>query len=136
MTILKVSTITYGHLVGDECIRYVASVLKENLRRPSDDACRYGGEEFALILPNTGQLGAQQVVEAIRQQIETTPVNTSAGKVNMTVSAGLCTAVIQSMEDEKHLIESADQALYQAKSQGRNRVVATLMSLQTAVNQE
>lgn len=126
----------YGHMAGDECIRFVANVLKENLKRPSDDACRYGGEEFALILPNTGQSGAEQVVEAMRKQVESNEVNTSAGKIHMTISAGLCTAVIQSMEDEKRLLEFADQALYRAKSQGRNQVVTTLVSLETAVNQE
>lgn len=126
----------YGHLVGDECIRHVANLLKQGLKRPSDDACRYGGEEFALILPNTDQAGAMQLTEAIRQQIEAQPVATLSGSIKLTISAGICTTIIQSMKDETQLLENSDKALYQAKNNGRNQVCVSEMTPQSIENQE
>lgn len=126
----------YGHLVGDECIRHVANLLKQGLKRPSDDACRYGGEEFALILPNTDQAGALLLTEAIRQQIEAQPVTTLSGSIKLTISAGICTSTIQTMKDETHLLENADKALYQAKNNGRNQVCVSAMTAQSSEEQE
>lgn len=112
----------YGHLVGDECIRHVANIIKQGLKRPSDDACRYGGEEFSLILPNTDEEGARLLTEAMREKIESHPVTTLSGSIKLTVSAGIFSNVIKSIQDESQLLECADKALYQAKNQGRNRV--------------
>ena len=126
----------YGHVIGDECIRQVAEILQQSLKRPSDDACRYGGEEFALILPNTSQTGAKQLVESMRSSIENLTVNTALGEVNFTISAGVCTAVIQREEQEKILLESADTALYEAKNSGRNQTCVSFLSETSEINQE
>lgn len=122
----------HGHLVGDECIRFIADLLKKNLKRPSDDVCRYGGEEFSLILPSTGQEGALQVVEAMRAEIEATSVSTSSGPINMTVSAGISTAIVRTVDDESRILEDADKALYQAKEQGRNQVCVAEKNTETS----
>ncbi|WP_051275549.1 sensor domain-containing diguanylate cyclase [Aestuariibacter salexigens] len=114
----------YGHQVGDECIKYVASLLKENLKRNSDVACRYGGEEFALILPNTDLEGAVAVAENIRMALQARPVNVDDVIINLTLSAGVASCVIQFEGQEQSLLRVADQCLYQAKQHGRNRVVA------------
>lgn len=126
----------FGHVIGDECIRRVAQVMSQTLKRPSDDACRYGGEEFALILPSTSQVGARQLVESIRTDIESMVVNTAVGEVSFTISAGICTAVIQREEQEKVLLENADNALYEAKNSGRNQTCASFLQEDAAINQE
>ncbi len=113
---------TYGHTTGDKCIRVVARVLRETLRRPSDDICRYGGEEFALILPNTDEEGARLVAESMRENVENTEIDTDHGPLKLTLSAGVCSSIVLTAEDEKNLLEKADEALYVAKQQGRNRV--------------
>lgn len=126
----------YGHLVGDDCIKLVADVLQRNLKRPSDDVCRYGGEEFALILPNTDLSGAQQVVEAMRAELESAPYDQDGIVVNMTLSAGVCTTIVQSMEDEKNILEHADNALYNAKQNGRNQVSVSLINQKITAEQD
>ncbi|MCC2617205.1 diguanylate cyclase [Aestuariibacter halophilus] len=118
----------YGHLVGDECLRHVASLLQRRLKRPSDDLCRYGGEEFAMILPNTDEEGAKILIEELRKTLEETPVSTSAGEISMTLSAGICSATVKTMADEQAMLRAADQALYQAKREGRNRVCVAPLS--------
>lgn len=123
----------YGHLAGDECIRFVAQMLQNSLKRPTDDVCRYGGEEFALILPNTDLAGAVQLIEVVRHKIEKSSIPTSAGELNITLSAGVCSAVIVSSEDEQKLLHRADQNLYTAKHNGRNRTVASPIVLETPV---
>ncbi|TRY33039.1 diguanylate cyclase [Aliiglaciecola sp. M165] len=115
---------THGHVVGDEVIINVAKTLKENLKRTTDDACRYGGEEFALILPNTDLPGATLVAETVRKQIEDKPIQVDDIVMNITISAGVATTVVTSAEDEKNLLETADKFLYEAKRGGRNKVVA------------
>lgn len=114
----------YGHVVGDECIRHVARLLKQNLKRPSDDVCRYGGEEFAVILPNTDESGAVQLAETMREQIEQSEIEVNEETYKLTISLGICSGIIQSLEDETRLLATADRALYQAKRQGRNQVQA------------
>lgn len=126
----------YGHLIGDESIKLVAKILQSSLKRPSDDVCRYGGEEFALILPNTELDGAQQLVEAMRVEVEATALENESTVVNMTISAGICSAVARTMEDEKNIMELADSALYQAKQQGRNRICVSQVEENTPITQE
>ena len=126
----------YGHVIGDECLRQVAKMLQTALKRPSDDACRYGGEEFALILPATNQLGAQQLSEQVRDEIEHLIVDTAMGDISFTISAGICTVVIQSEGQEISLLKCADEALYQAKKSGRNRICASLLRDEKTINQE
>jgi two-component system, sensor histidine kinase LadS len=111
-----------GHLAGDDCIKAVANLIKSLLKRPADDVCRYGGEEFALLLPNTDQQGAKVLLEHIRRQIEQSPVRTDAGDVRLTVSIGFVSAMVSNNIDDNALLSQADQALYQAKQSGRNKV--------------
>ncbi|MBW8189939.1 diguanylate cyclase [Neiella marina] len=112
---------TYGHLVGDECIRQVAHRIQSVLKRPTDALTRYGGEEFALILPATHLEGAMQVIEQVLTAIRQTPFITSDGALPITISAGLSVAVAQSDMDPKAILDAADQALYRAKEAGRDQ---------------
>jgi diguanylate cyclase (GGDEF)-like protein len=114
----------YGHLAGDECIKFVANTLKNALKRPSDDVCRYGGEEFALILPSTDLDGAINLVETVRKKIQSQPVELSGVSIRLTVSAGVGTAIVDPQQPEEAILAFADQQLYLAKNSGRNRVKA------------
>ena len=110
----------YGHLTGDQILRKIAKILKENLRE-IDIAGRYGGEEFCVLLPDTDFEGAQYAAERIRQAIEKSVIEAYDNVVRATVSIGLATFPKDGQNVEL-LIEKADQALYQAKQTGRNRV--------------
>lgn len=110
----------YGHPIGDSCLRQVAGTIRSQLRDPPDLLCRYGGEEFAVILPGTDQEGAVVVAEKIRQAVSTASITDNNGNpVPITVSAGIST--VMGCADIQALIYSADQALYEAKRSGRNR---------------
>ncbi len=112
---------TYGHPSGDQVIRQVAETLRRCLRA-EDNAFRYGGEEFMVLLPNTPLEGAIRVAESIRGRIEALNMaHHEDGLVQCTVSLGV--AARQDREDRDSLFQRADRALYQAKSGGRNRVV-------------
>lgn len=115
---------TYGHPGGDDCLRQVAGAIASAVKRPSDLAARYGGEEFAVILPNTKIKGALQVAEQIRTQIAALRVPHAASAVSqyVTVSLGVASMVPASDSGAEILIAAADQALYQAKAQGRDRI--------------
>lgn len=112
---------THGHPAGDEVIRETARVLKRNLRN-IDIAGRYGGEEFAVILGDTGAAGAKVVAERIRQQLEANIVTYEDIKIQYTVSLGIC-ELNSAIPDRTHWIDCADKALYQAKEGGRNNSV-------------
>ncbi|RDV26655.1 diguanylate cyclase [Alteromonas aestuariivivens] len=112
----------YGHATGDACLRHVAKLLPGILKRPTDDVCRYGGEEFAIILPNTELEGATQLVDQIRATIEATPVIVDGHPVSMTLSAGVGTTIVGYDEQELALLKLADRMLYAAKQGGRNQV--------------
>jgi diguanylate cyclase (GGDEF)-like protein len=113
----------YGHLIGDEVIKTVALTCNERLRR-TDVIGRYGGEEFAILLPATNMENAMNVAESIRMQIEEMETTYSEHKIRVTVSIGISTVKGNVSEDidMDHLIDQADMALYQAKNNGRNRV--------------
>ncbi|WP_416306523.1 diguanylate cyclase [Neptunicella sp. SCSIO 80796] len=119
----------YGHMVGDECIRFVAQTIAAIVKRPSDDVCRYGGEEFAILLPNTDQSGAISLLEQLTETFRKTPVSTAAGDIKLTISSGIATSVIQLEQNDFNLLESADKALYQAKNEGRDRIVFIPLSV-------
>jgi diguanylate cyclase (GGDEF)-like protein len=106
----------FGHLAGDEALKKVASILKENLRG-ADVAARFGGEEFAVLLPQTTAEEAQQIAERIRRQIE----RSEFPHRSVTVSIGLAGAS-EDIISPDDLIWAADRALYQAKERGRNNV--------------
>ncbi|SFC83609.1 sensor domain-containing diguanylate cyclase [Pseudoalteromonas denitrificans] len=118
----KIINDTLGHLAGDEAIKFVANTIKDSLQRPSDEACRYGGEEFAVILPNPPEEGAIAVAETIRTAIESAKIHTSAGIIEMTISAGVHSSVAELNNDPNQHTAQADKALYQAKEAGRNQV--------------
>lgn len=110
---------TYGHAAGDEVLRTVASIIKEQLRE-SDIPARYGGEEFAVLLPFTKIEEAQIVGERLRKAVEAHPVNVEGIEIAVTISMGL--AEYNREETGEELFERADKALYEAKKGGRNRV--------------
>jgi len=112
---------TYGHLVGDGVLRYVAKMLYRETKG-RDYIARIGGEEFIILLPNTNYASALKVANTIRQKIENKPLKVKGHKkpLNLTVSIGI--AMYQLGEEEDSLFERADKALYLAKEQGRNQV--------------
>lgn len=116
---------TYGHLGGDECLKTVAQTLDKVVHRGGDLVCRYGGEEFAVILPETDSKGALAVGEAIRKAIEDLNMEHSTSLVSnaVTLSVGAASVIPVQELTPQWLIERADQALYEAKGRGRNRVV-------------
>jgi len=113
---------TYGHSIGDACISHLAQLLQSVLKRHTDDICRYGGEEFVIILPNTDLEGASQVIECMRREVEKDTLEIEGHQLNMTISAGVATAVIAFEAHENALFKHADSLLYQAKKAGRNRI--------------
>lgn len=113
----------HGHLAGDDVIRFVGRTITDMLKRPSDEGCRYGGEEFALILPNTDKAGAILVAESIRKKIADCAIETQAGVLSVTISCGIYTAASDNDMSANHYIDMADKALYHAKHTGRNMVV-------------
>ncbi len=115
---------TYGHDIGDEVLKEFASRIAANTRG-IDLACRYGGEEFVVAMPDTDIAFATNIAERLRQSIETTPVKISRapGQLTITISIGIarCEGASDTAES---LLHRADQALYRAKRTGRNKVVA------------
>jgi diguanylate cyclase (GGDEF)-like protein len=111
---------TYGHLVGDKVLKAVAQVLKDSVRTV-DLVSRYGGEEFSVLLLKTPMDGAVTVAERIRQKVEELEIAAAGGKTHVTVSVGLA-ELTPAFRDAEAFIDHADQALYQAKSDGRNLV--------------
>jgi diguanylate cyclase (GGDEF)-like protein len=118
---------TYGHQKGDSCLKSVATALDKQVFRPSDLAARYGGEEFAVIMPNTSLDGALHVAERIREAVQALHIPHSASQTADRVTASIGVAAFVPTEDRNpaDLVAAADAALYRAKHQGRNRVVAT-----------
>lgn len=114
---------TYGHLAGDQALRVIADELKQKLKRPTDLVSRFGGEEFAIILPNTNQEGALQVAESIRKAIFELPISWGGVTIPLTVSIGVSVEIVSSEQHTTLLLELADKALYRAKNEGRNRVM-------------
>lgn len=115
---------TYGHQAGDECLNHIADILKRVAMRPIDLAARYGGEEFMLLLPDTENKGAQKVAEIIINDIRSLNIKHNQSQVadRVTVSIGVVTTMPnQKLESIEKLISLADEALYIAKDNGRNR---------------
>jgi diguanylate cyclase (GGDEF)-like protein len=114
----------YGHGVGDDCLRKVASSLANSVDRPSDLVARYGGEEFAIILPGTDIEGARVIAEHFRSNVEgmRIPHEYSASADTVTLSMGLASCIPDMQASSSELLRQADEMLYQAKKAGRNRV--------------
>ena len=114
----------YGHPKGDICLRQVAQAIKQTVKRPADLVVRYGGEEFAVILPNTDLIGAEQLAEKIRLAVRRlhTPHAASGIDTIVTLSLGVAAIIANSETSKDDLISQADRALYQAKHNGRDQV--------------
>lgn len=112
----------YGHGIGDKCLKRVVAVISEQLHRAQDEVCRYGGEEIAVVLPETDSEGALTVASNIRAAVEALRVETSQGPLQVTASLGVSTVPGGADRPPQRLLEEADQALYVAKAEGRNRV--------------
>lgn len=111
----------FGHPVGDALLKEVATLLSESLREV-DIVARYGGEEFAIILPRTDVASATVLANRIRERIESHPFVGEQSMIRLTLSLGVAGLSMASIRTKDALIEAADQALYRAKTQGRNRV--------------
>lgn len=111
---------TWGHGFGDTCLQFIADILSRHAKRPRDIAVRFGGEEFALLLPGTNMKGAQKVCETLLEDLRSTPIEAPDGAhAQLTLSAGI--ALLNSDEDQQEFFERADSALYKAKARGRNQ---------------
>ena len=115
---------TYGHLLGDECLKHVARVIQDSVARPSDAVARYGGEEFMVILPETDIEGAMHIAEEIRQAIETRSFEIEGDHYRLTASIGVASARPIYGSSCQSLVSESDRALYQSKKRGRNCVTA------------
>jgi diguanylate cyclase (GGDEF)-like protein len=113
---------SYGHLRGDSCLKQIAEAALDVVARPGDLVARFGGEEFAAILPNTGKSGALQLACDICAVMRNRQLPHSFNPVGVvTVSVGCATLIPKLGKHAAHLIDCADKALYQAKRTGRNR---------------
>lgn len=115
----------YGHAMGDQVLREVSRILRANLHRPADLAARYGGEEFVLVLPETAWPAAMRIAERIREGIEALAIqhDGSVCAPTITISIGGATSGPAQRETMEALLTVADQHLYLAKGEGRNRVL-------------
>ncbi len=122
-----------GHVKGDNCLREIGRLLREVCVRPRDVATRYGGEEFALILPNTPRSGAMTFARALGKVLEVGAIahpDSPLGSL-LTLSGGITTCVPDANTSAESLIMRADEALYAAKAHGRNRFFSFEMQLDT-----
>jgi diguanylate cyclase (GGDEF)-like protein len=116
----------YGHVAGDDCLRQVAEAVEANTHRAADIVARYGGEEFAVLLPETGHRGAVQLAERIREAILRARIPHDGSPVSdrVTSSFGVASVLCAPLYSPQDLVALADEHLYRAKSNGRNRVAA------------
>ncbi|MFT7008859.1 MAG: diguanylate cyclase (GGDEF)-like protein [Colwellia sp.] len=111
---------SYGHLAGDQCLVWLSNHLKESLKRSTDMAFRYGGEEFCIILPDTDENGAIALAEALRKIIEHRVCTHKSIEISLTISSGVFTYIQQDNIKPEQIFTRADKALYEAKNNGRN----------------
>jgi diguanylate cyclase (GGDEF)-like protein len=111
----------YGHLIGDQVIKHLANLMKDNIRK-TDFAFRYGGEEFMMLLTNVDVRNATHVSDQIRKKLEATNFSLKEKSFNCTASFGI--ALFKKNDTAESVIKRADERLYQAKQGGRNRIVS------------
>ena len=113
---------TYGHLKGDDCLKKVAETLDKALKRPKDFLCRYGGEEFIAVLPNTDEKGVLEVANRFQKEIKKLEIEHEISTANkyVTISIGVATVKPEHTEQTKPFVNAVDKALYAAKQSGRN----------------
>jgi len=116
----------YGHLLGDECLKAVARELDMHARRAGDSVARFGGEEFAVLLPGTGPEDAQRLANEMRESVKALGIAHAGSRVSdqVTISMGVASMVPTQDAQPKQLLKEADEALYRAKHEGRDRVVS------------
>ena len=126
LDLFKAYNDTYGHLHGDDVLKLVAKTLYHALQRPGDLVARWGGEEFVVLLPQTGLEGAMSVAERLRLAILDLQVPHEASELGrvLTVSVGVGVSHVDDPRSYNKLLQWADEAVYRAKDEGRNRVVA------------
>ena len=112
---------TFGHTFGDLVLREFSAGLDQNIRK-SDISIRYGGEEFMVLLPNTGIAGAQNIAEKIRATCEKKRYDDGHNSTTVTVSIGIASIKQHQLIDDKEIVACADKALYRSKAEGRNRI--------------
>ncbi len=122
---------THGHLAGDEVLRIISRRLRNSLR-DTDILGRYGGEEFLIVLPNTGTKGGKVLAERLRHAIESEPVTFGDIHLSINISLGITELRGEDSRDYEQLIGEADQALYQSKESGRNQ--ATVFTANNPAN--
>lgn len=113
----------FGHVKGDECLRSVAEAMSRCLKRANDHVYRYGGEEYAVLLPGTDSNGAMLIAERIFNEIKSIRLPSPISGAYITISAGIHSVYPKSADDCEDLIKLADEALYAAKRNGRNQFV-------------
>lgn len=116
----------YGHQAGDQVLREIAQALCRSTKRPADFVGRYGGEEFVVILPNTHLAGAMQLAELIRTEVEKLKIRheTSTVQPYLTISLGVASVIPKHKTSACTLLNMADNALYEAKKNGRNQAIS------------
>jgi len=121
----------YGHKKGDECLKTVAKTIKDSLTRAGDFVGRYGGEEFYIVLPNTGETGAKQIAEKLLANIRNLKIKheTSAVASDLTISLGVASGRVMHTQDGDTYVRRADEALYLSKQNGRNRYTFLQMDI-------
>src|SRR5690606_34344715 len=117
---------TWGHSLGDLVLQKAAQAMQQAVKRPLDAVYRYGGEEFAILLPDTDADGALQIAEQVRKRVAALRVEHQEQTLGITASIGLCSVTPARRNEEQQLCDSADKALYQAKAAGRNRVCSAV----------
>jgi diguanylate cyclase (GGDEF)-like protein len=117
----------YGHLAGDDCLKKIADTFTSTVRRPADLVARFGGEEFGIILPETDASGAFRLAENLRTRIEKLGWTHAASPCGVVTLSGGCASMTPLVgETATDLLNSADEALYEAKRQGRNRIESAI----------
>jgi diguanylate cyclase (GGDEF)-like protein len=120
---------TYGHDAGDSCLRAVASTLAQCLKRDEEFIARYGGEEFAVILPNTDEAGARLMADHLLEKVRACDIpNEASGAADkVTISIGGVSGLVDHLRRARDFVRGADQALYEAKKNGRDRCVFEIL---------
>ena len=113
----------YGHLAGDQVLKEICAQVSTMIRK-EDVFCRYGGEEFVIIMRNAACQHAVNLAERIRRKIESSPISYEGDKIKVTVSLGVSTFIDKNFKDYVALISDADKYLYESKGSGRNKVSA------------
>lgn len=122
LDLFKLINDTYGHECGDEVLVQVASIINQSIRE-QDIACRVGGEEIAIIMPNVAKAEAINILERLRKEIQQTTITWHKHSIHLTISVGI--AEYSSKLDKHQLYSEADAAMYKAKKKGRNRVACS-----------